>query len=487
MIESRAVTLTPTAGRLRSRASERALVFFGALVLSGPPRLAARDLETAVESPFTLTGATLLQVFTWVGAGVVVIYLLVTRYARRGGMKSLFRTPLSRRFLLFGLFGAESAVWSVHPLFRTRLSRRYLLFGLFGAVSALWSVNPLYTLFFAAKLAIGVTIVVLLTVHGEKARWDRPLRLLFFLLAVKLIVLVTLFYTARHLVVALTTQSPIGYRLTGGVLLEDYGVSPLFVGLWLLTVALFGPVRRKRRRALVLYVATLYPLLLAQGRMTMMLLIVFSFIMLSLTPASRNKLVVIALGVAGFALIILQGRIYTLIGLVTRGGEGFSDFTGRTVAFDYLIPFWQQSPFIGNGYAAGTRVALLEFPKLSGLGIGSGHDMLSTTLVDVGVVGAVLLAFVLLTMARAVIRLWRQSRGLHRERIDVALLTCLAISTVITCLTGTGIEQHSPHFLVIIAAVWATRSGFPGQVPDRRATNGAVASTSPPRLRQEKP
>ena len=44
-----------------SRLAEIALLIFGALILSGPPRLRTRDMDAALEQPFSLDPAGLLQ------------------------------------------------------------------------------------------------------------------------------------------------------------------------------------------------------------------------------------------------------------------------------------------------------------------------------------------------------------------------------------------------------------------------------------------
>lgn len=412
------------------RRAEKALVVFSFMLLTGPPRLRARDLTTALDSPFTLDPAALVQVVTWVGAALTIAYILMT-YPRYWGM---FRS-----------------------LVRDRPVAAYLALALLAMASMLWSPSPLYTLFFAAKLVIGVTALALLTVHGRKARFDRPVRVMLAVCVLKLSVLILVFPVKAPLVVAYTSSSPLGWRLSGGPLLEDYGNSSLFLGMWFLAIGLFGESRKRRLRALAAYGFTWVTLLLGQGR-TQILTGVFAFlIMLSLTPRSRSKQVLIGLGCAALLMVIAVGRLDTLTGIATRGGEGVSNLTGRTDAFDYLMPVWRQKPLLGWGYAAGTRAALLGFQKESGLGIGAGHDILSTTLVDLGVVGAIVVSGVFLTTWYQMGRLWRVTRALRQARVVVAYLSCITVQISISSGFGTGIEQHLPPFLVLLATTWAFR------------------------------
>jgi hypothetical protein len=443
------VTTTYQAARRRTgRGSELILLFFGGLVMSGPPRLRARDLETAVESPLSLDPAAMVQVITWVGAAAIVTYLVVAYPRYRPMLRSALR---------------------YQPV------RWYFIFGLVGFVSVLWSAAPLYTLFWASKIVFGVLIAVLLAVHGRGAKFDRALRVLIVMATIKATLAVTLFFVDRPLVIGYT-GGPLGYRLTGGTLLEDYGNSPMLVGLFLLPIAFFGDSRRKRRLAMVGYFVTWPPLLLSQGRTPIMAATLSFFIMLTFTPRARGKPALFSLGVGALGFAILKGRVHSVIGLATRGGEGVSNLTGRTDAFAFLMPFWHRSPIVGLGYGAGTRVALLEFPKLSGLGIGSGHDVLSTTLVDLGLVGVALLSIVFLAMWLGVFRLWlRGARGRHR--VVAAEITCLAAWVTITSGFGTGIEAHLPSFLALLSTMWAYRW-------QRSAVARAEASRQAPEARR---
>lgn len=421
-----------TRRRGASQRGETALVVFAFLLMTGPPRIQGRDLNAALDSPFALDPAGMIQVVTWVGAGVVVTYLL-SRPRHRGLLRAMTR------------FGP---------------SRWYLAFSGLAVVSALWSTSPIYTLFFAGKIVLGTLVVVLLATHGRRARFDRPIRILVAASVMKVVVMLALLPVRPSLVAGYTPGSPLGWRLTGGILLEDYGHSPLFLGMWLLATALFGPTRRSRRWALIAYFATWVVQLLAQARTHIIIAVLAFVIMCTLAPSARNKKAMIVLACVVVAVISLFGRFHSLIGVAARGGEGVSNLTGRTDAYSYLMPVWHQKPLFGWGYAAGTRTALLDFERESGLGIGSGHDILSTTLVDVGLLGAAMLGLVYLSTWRQILLLWQRTRRRRQERGTVVYLVCITVHVAFASIVGVGIEQHLPAFLALLGTMWA----FGGQL-----------------------
>jgi hypothetical protein len=413
-----------------SRLAEIALLILGALILSGPPRLRTRDMDAALEQPFSLDPAALLQVVTWMGAGAIVAYLVYRDHLRRGGLlRALSRDPL--------------IAW-------------YLAFALLGVTSAAWSASPPYTLFSASKLLIGVLAIVLIVSYGSYATIDRAIRLLFIVYAVKFTVLIILFFIKPQLVFQAEYQGRVLMtpRLNGGVVLEDFGTSPLFTGLGLLTVAIFGSSRVRRRLAFLGYMITWIFLVLSQTRTAIIPGLIFLVIMASLRKSSRAVTVLVATTALGLCLTVLLRQAEGVLRIATRAGEGVRTLSGRTDAFDYLIEQWRASPIVGFGYGAGTRTLLIDFVKSTGLGIGAGHDILSTTLVDLGLLGAAILAIVFILMWRQVILLWARAGRLTRHRVTVAQLTCFAVWATINSFVGQGIFSVASPFLVLLATSW---------------------------------
>jgi hypothetical protein len=440
--ERRAAVSTPLAARLGAatvrserkargnRLAEWSLLVVGGLIVSGPPRLRTRDLNTALESPLSLDPAAMVQVVTWLGGTALVGYLLYAHLLRRSDLfLAVRRNP--------------PIAW-------------YLGYGILAFASAGWSPAPPYTLFAASKLLTGLLVFTLIVYYERNATLDRALKLLLWVYAAKLAALALLFVVSPDLVYQEKYQGLelAARRVTGGAVLEDYGTSPLFAGLLMLSVAIFGSNWVRRTLALAGYAFAWIFLLLAQSRTGAMMGLIFLAIMVSWKKASRAVAVLAGAAIAGLGLSILWPQVALMLKLATRSGEGLDTLSGRTTAFDYLMNWWRQSPIIGNGYGAGTRSALVEFVKITGLGIGAGHDVLSTVLVDLGLVGLVVLAVVFLLTWRQLGLLWMWSRHNPAHRAILAQLTCLAVWTTISCFVGQSLANVAPPFLVLITTAW---------------------------------
>jgi O-antigen ligase len=440
------------------RLAEGALVWFVALILSGPPRVRTRNLTDALESPLTTLDPTaVIHIAAWAGTAGLIAYLL-------------YRQPRRRR------------AWR-RALTRNAATRWYLLFGLLAVASAAYSPSRLYTLFFAAKIFIALLGIVLVCESGPSPRYDRALLLLFAVSGIRAIMLIVLYFVDPSLV---GTGDGLlqGYRLTGGDP-GDYGESALLIGLWLLTVAIFGRTRMARTAATIGYAASWGLLLASQTRSTITAGVICFAILVSLRRSSRAKAILVVTGAVGLGLFLSQQAQVT-VRLATRSGEGIRTLTGRTDAFDYLMEWWARSPIYGYGYGAGTRAALVEFVERTGLGIGAGHDVLSTVLVDLGLIGAAVLLCAFAAAWWQVFRLWRRSDG-PRQRLVVAQLTCLAVWVTISAIVSSSLAGGSMPFFVLIGtgfamdrALWARRQ--PGGVQGVHSTaRFSVRSDSPGR------
>ena len=417
--------------------AERALVWFVLLILSGPPRMRERGLEEALESPLaTLDPTAVLHVAAWAGTGALVVYILC-------------RQPHRAR------------TW-LRALTRNVPTRWYLLFGLLGIASAAYSPSPIYTIFFAGKIIIGVVAVAMVCTFTQPPRLDQALRLLFAVVVIRAVALVLLYAVDP----ALVGEGQVlfkDYRLYGGPVIEDYGESALLAGLWLLTVGIFGSSRVKRTLAMLGYAASWLLLLASETRSAIATGLIFFVIMVSLTRASRGRAALFVVGALSLGLSVLWNLSHAVIDTATRSGSGINTLSGRTDAFDYLIDWWSQRPILGYGYGAGTRGALVEFVERTGLGIGAGHDVLSTVLVDLGLVGATVLAVTFLAAWNQIPLLWRRTRRLPRERMVVAQLTCLAVWITNQCIVGVSLEAPSPPFFVLIGTAFALGSALPAR------------------------
>jgi hypothetical protein len=318
----------------------------------------------------------------------------------------------------------------------------------------------LYTLFFAGKIVLAIFAIALVCVSGPWARFDRALSLLFAMNGIRAITLVVL-YAVDPSLVGEGEGLFRGYRLYGGFL-GDYGESALLVGLWLLTMAIFGKTRMVRTLAAIGYCASWLLLLASQTRSAIAAGVLCFMILVSLRRSSRGRAALAVLGVVGLGLV-LSPQTQVVVHSATRSGQGLEDLTGRADAFGYLSQVWAESPIYGHGYGAGTRAALVNFVQDYGLGIGSGHDVLSTVLVDLGFVGATLLLLAFLAAWAQVFRLWRRTRGLPRERLVVAHLACLAVWVTIASVVSSSLAGGSVPFLVLIGTAFALERSLPAR------------------------
>jgi hypothetical protein len=411
----------------RLATAERMLLVFVFLILSGPPRLRTRDLSGALTSPLAALDPTdVLHIGAWAGTGALVTYIL-------------YKKPYKATALGRALVNSAGTRW-------------YLLFGLMGIASAAYSPSMLYTLFFAGKILVAILAIALVCTSGPAPSFDRALQLLFAINAVRAIALVVQ-YAVDPGLVGEGEGLFRGYRLYGGFL-GDYGESALLVGLWLLTLAIFGKTPMVRTLATLGYCASWVLLVASQTRSTITTGLICFAIMVSLRRSSRGQATLAVLGIVGLGLVLWQ-QTQVVVHSATRSGQGIEDLTGRTDAFDYLSKVWAGSPTFGHGYGAGTRVALITFVQDYGLGIGAGHDALSTVLVDLGFVGATILLLTFLAAWGQVFRLWRRTRGLPREHVAVAHLACLGVWVTISSVVSASLAGGSAPFVVLIGTAFA--------------------------------
>jgi hypothetical protein len=421
--------------------SDALLLLVGALAIWGPPAIrpvtADRPLSAALEGPAALDPAALFQVASWLLAGTVAAIWVVRHLARR--------------------------TLALDSLLSDRPVRWYLLFGVLAVASAVYSVDPAYTLYFAARIGVGMLVLALIAWHGGPEGATRPLKLAFAVFGLQAVAISVLWTIDPTLVTELDGPTH-RMRLTGGVL-PDYGASALVVGLYLLTLALFGDSVRQRIAGAIGYGASWVLVVASATRSTMATALLFGMIMAMAHPRLRNKLwllglmVVVALG----GLVPAVGA--SVVGVLTRHGEGLADLSGRTTAFTYLLSQWRLSPVIGHGFAAGTRAALIPFVEETGLGIGAGHDTVSTVLVDLGVVGALILLIALVSAWRVMLRLWRTVPWTHPSRTLVHQLVCLLAWITLSGIVDPGIAGGSVPFELVLVTLWAFRTFEPEAEP----------------------
>lgn len=418
------------------------------LIIWGPPslRLTGRALTTALEQPFELDGAAAFQAGTWALATVVVT-LLVIREIGLG-------TDLMPSVVKHG-----SVRW-------------YLAYGVLAMASAVYSPSPLYTIYFALQIIVGVLAVVLLLHRAGPDRVDLALKVSYVVFVLQMLAILAL-YTVNPFLVGEVPQGEIGYRLNGGIL-RDYGTSALYAGLLFLSLARSCQRRWQRALSLLAYLATWGVLAAARTRTTTITAILMAIVMFATHPSRRVKIFAALAGTVVAGLGAIVGIYGPLLELLSRSGSGITTLSGRTTAFSFLVEEWRQSPIWGLGYAAGARVSLVDFVADTRLHIGAAHDAISKVLIDLGLIGAVVLAIVFVYAWREVIGAWRRWSRDDQRFLVVLQLTCLMISVTMKSSSSASLAGTYMPFVVVIVTIWALRRA------ENQTTLRPPASTAPP-------
>jgi hypothetical protein len=414
---------------MSAQAARRLLVVAALLIVWGPPalRTQSRGLNVALANPFTFDAAALLQVGAWVFADVIVLLLLISHLARRTDFLS--------------------------DLLTDRPWRWYALYGLLGLASMTWSTSPAYTAFFALKIVIGILALALLEWHWPARRGSRAMQVVFLVYILQAAAIGILYVVHREWVLPFDTKST---RLTGGVF-ADYGSSALIAGLFFLTIALFGSKPAHRWLSGAAYAGTWVLIVLSQTRTTMAAAVAFLVIMLHAHPRARVQGALIATGVGIGITALLPAALGGIVSVGTRRGEGLETLSGRTEAFSYLAEQWHDSPLIGYGFGAGTRNALVDFVARRGLNIGSGHDALSTVLVDLGLVGLSLLLAAFISAWVAFARLYRATASDRQATVTTHQVACLLVWVTFSAISDKGFAGPFEVYMVAIVAIWTLR------------------------------
>jgi O-antigen ligase len=286
---------------------------------------------------------------------------------------------------------------------------------------------------------------------------SRVLQVLFWVYALQAAAIAILYFANRAWV------TPFGAgggseptRITGGVF-ADYGSSGLISGLFFLTVALFGSKPVYRWLAGAAYVGTWVLIVLSQTRSTMAAGVAFLVVMLHAHPRARVQGALIAAGVGLVIAALLPTVLPEIVSVGTRRGEGLETLSGRTEAFSYLIEQWQDSPLIGYGFGSGTRSLLLDFVNRRGLHIGSGHDALSTVLVDLGLVGFALLLTAFVSAWVAVGSLFRAAASHWQATVSAHQVACLLVWVTFFAVVDKSLAGPFPILIVAMVATWTLR------------------------------
>jgi O-antigen ligase len=417
-----------------------------ALTLWGPPSLRTgyRALDTSLASPLALDLPALLQVGTWALAMATIgIVLTVSALARETSLlRGMVRSP----------------GWTA-----------YLLVGVAGVLSTLWSVAPLYTLYFAMQVLVVCMLGGLFMQMMGPAGFSRILRIVFVVHVAWMIATVLLYLVNPSLVSGVTGTGDT--RLYGGIL-GGYGLPAVVASVFFLSGALRPRSQAHRAWSAAGYVGCWGFLVASQTRAALGLTLLSFVLVSSVLPGVRSRLA-LAVSTLGVALTLFPLAVVSrMTSTALREGQGLTTLSGRSIAWDRLILAWRESPWTGHGYAAGSRAALVNFYEQTGLNIGAGHDSLSTMLADLGLVGVALLS---IALAAAWIQLsrimWWADQVQHRLR--AAQLACLLAVVTLGGITSQVPTKASMLFVVVLVCLQALENEVRQA---RAATLGATSA-----------
>jgi O-antigen ligase len=412
------------------------------ILLLGPPILATdRGLDVALAEPLSLSSAYVFHVTLWLIAGYMVLLSLIDPVRPWSPLSPLSRAPMS---------------W-------------YLIFSLFALTSTVYSVQPLYTAFHASKLLVAILLTVYVYKHSEHPS-KHLLKLVYVGHGLGWVVLIILYVLDPTLVGSHAGAS--SYRLTGGFL-GDYGTFAMVSGFGLLSGALFSPRSLGRVLCWVFYGLSWVFVLMSQTRSTIGISLVLLVILTGFHPRWNHRLRLLFLATIGGVVIVTSGVYEFMFSFLLRGQDidAVLGLSGRGDAFTFLIERWRDSPWLGFGFAAGGRHHLITFVQTTGLGFGSPHDAVSKALIDLGIVGAGILAVVLVAvwkLALKMISILRRDTIVYIRGLEyIGLLSWLTLASAV----GGGIADVSVPFVIVMAGLDALReetSAVPASSRGRR-------------------
>jgi hypothetical protein len=437
---------TPRLGVARMRRDGLRSILVGGFIILflGPPILRTGDPGFALQAGFALPWPYVVHVGVWILGATLCGLLLLHPFASHA-----FRRLLSL------------------PV------RLLLLFGLLAMASTLYSINPPYTAFFAMKYLLAVALPVLIATRVPLYERAEYLLWLIYLASFFGVGLVGFLWALNPVWVGADTAG-VGYRLTGGIF-ADYGGFAAIAGLPLLVRALQTHPTPFRALSWAGYLGSWYVVLSTQTRSTVFGAAVMLLAILVLHPRPAVRRVGLYLLVVGSVVLLTQTPLGGNLGTYILRGQEPRDLIGlsdRDVAFSHAVQEWRESPWIGEGFAAGSVAAFADFPRTSGLGIGAPHDALSKALVDLGLLGAgiLLLAvfFVLVEMRRAI----RETRGNPDLRLWLAQITALVLWALARSVVSVGIADAFLQATTAIVALHSVRQVAKAvRIPQSRPPN----------------
>jgi O-antigen ligase len=182
----------------------------------------------------------------------------------------------------------------------------------------------------------------------------------------------------------------------------------------------------------------------------------------ALLPGMGALVFAVALLAAAGAIPVVEHAL--LLGREDVISQDLTSFTGRTLLWEDVSPFMQQSPILGHGYNGfWTPDHIADISKQEKWGVPNSHSTYVDYMLTLGIVGASLYTFVLLAA------LWR---GVQMCRIQpdpsLALVCGVLVFSIVDGLTESGmVEGELGTMLCAVAVVWLASVQL-GQIRDLR-------------------
>lgn len=410
------------------------------LVIWGPPRirLEDRDASVALENPLDLDAAAIFQVATVVLAAIAAAIMIL--HLKKATVKGTLKKAM----------------------------QCYILLGILAVVSTVYSPNPLYTAFFSARFLVAIALPIAFIARGGPRSARTALHCVRFVAIYQTLAILGIGAFAPDLVG--TTQQGLGYRLNGGPL-GDYGIS---AAVWLifLTVDFLhsGTPSDRLIKAAIASLPLTY-LYFARSRTT--LIACLAACMLVAAMRRPGKVTIAAIGMTAMLAIALGTGTFAPIESYLRRGQTNAELetlSGRTQVFSFLIDEWRANPIFGSGYAAGSRVSLLRYMNETNSSLGAAHDILSRSLVDLGLIGALLVGltslFAVTETAKIIITTTRTSVAPPRH---VTLAGGIIALDLILGIASGGIMDASCSLVIALAVLNTGRQAATSPQTNRSA------------------
>ncbi|MEE6274104.1 O-antigen ligase family protein [Georgenia sp. MJ206] len=384
-----------------------------------PPGSTLRTLVLAAMI-FALTAATFevesLAAFVYFPRYIFAVLLLVVTFHQGEGVRrSLDECPPPARLLI------KSAQVLV----------------VVAAVSTVWSVDRTETVLQTIVFAV---LVANMQTHMTR-RWHHPGTILHDMRTIYWVI-------ASTVVASLALGTQVGGRLSG--IYDNPNTLSLMAAM---TVAIGTGLLAHRGSWLVLFVTTLsaVALLMTESRTA------FAGLVLALAWVGLRRrafppwAVMSALFVAALstAVLLVYGRI-PLPSVVTRfqGGQPEGVLSYRDIAWNHAVDLWQQQPWTGYGFRAG-EVVFQQNRHLTAFSSDGAHNSYLQTLLEVGVIGFIPFAVMILALVRAV---WTVSFSGIGAGLVALVIVGLAMGTAESALFGVGQAMSWTFWLGAAAA-----------------------------------